>query len=242
MQHAGNSRNTKALAALMTPLSLLMLAIQFNVSAPVAAQTPSANAPNSSTSGPAYPLKLSANRRYLVDRNNQPFLIVGDTPQGLMGRLSEADADFYFADRQAHGFNTVGWIDVTCAGPDYPTNTEATTPDGLRPFNGFLPGGTDFKHYDFSKPNEAYFTRLDHMITLAEKHGILVFLDPMETIGWLPALRNNGAAADYAYGQYLGNRYKEFPNIAWLNGNDFNTWKDPKAERVNEFETGGVRV
>ena len=117
MQHAGNSRNTKALAALMTPLSLLMLAIQFNVSAPVAAQTPSANAPNSSTSGPAYPLKLSANRRYLVDRNNQPFLIVGDTPQGLMGRLSEADADFYFADRQAHGFNTVGWIDVTCAGP-----------------------------------------------------------------------------------------------------------------------------
>ena len=29
---------------------------------------------------PAYPLKLSENRRYLVDRNNHPFLMVGDTP------------------------------------------------------------------------------------------------------------------------------------------------------------------
>src|ERR1700686_576323 len=37
----------------------------------------------------AYPLKLSANRRYLVDQKGKPFRIVGDTPQGLMGRLSE---------------------------------------------------------------------------------------------------------------------------------------------------------
>jgi len=69
---------------------------------------------------PAYPLKVSANHRYLVDQAGKPFLIVGDTPQGLMGRLSEKDADFYFADREAHGFNALGWIDVMCAGNDYP--------------------------------------------------------------------------------------------------------------------------
>src|SRR5690349_7770432 len=57
---------------------------------------------------PAYPLKVSANHRFLVDQNNIPFLIAGDSPQGLVSRLSEEDADYYFADRQAHGFNTLG--------------------------------------------------------------------------------------------------------------------------------------
>ena len=171
---------------------------------------------------PVYPLKLSENHRYLVDQNGKPFLMVGDTPQGLMGRLTEQDAEYYFADREAHGFNTLGWIDVMCAGNDYPTNKDAVTPDGIKPFTGYVAGGTDFTHYDLSKPNEAYFVRLDHILQLAAKHHLLVFLDPIETIGWLPALRNNGMKAAYAYGQYLGNRYKRFSNLAWLNGNDFN--------------------
>ena len=29
---------------------------------------------------PVYPLKASANNRYLVDQNNVPFMIVGDSP------------------------------------------------------------------------------------------------------------------------------------------------------------------
>jgi hypothetical protein len=201
-----------------------------------------AAAVNSSTAtNAAYPLKLSANRRYLVDQNGKPFLIVGDTPQGLMGRLTEADAEKYFADRQEHGFNTMGWIDVACAGNDYPTNKEGTTVDGLRPYNGFLPGGTDFAHYDLSKPNEAYFTRLDHIISIAGKHGILVFVDPIETIGWLPTLRNNGVAAAYAYGQFLGKRYKGYANVAWLNGNDFNNWKIPKDDELVLAVAKGIK-
>ena len=72
-----------------------------------------------------FPLKLSDNHRYLVDQNGKPFLMVGDTPQGLMGRLTEQDAEYYFADREAHGFNTLGWIDVMCAGNDYKTNKDA---------------------------------------------------------------------------------------------------------------------
>ena len=35
--------------------------------------------------GVAYPLKLSSNRRYLVDQNNRPFMIVGDSPQSMIG-------------------------------------------------------------------------------------------------------------------------------------------------------------
>ena len=189
-----------------------------------------------------YPLKVSANGRYLVDQNNAPFLIVGDTPQGLMSHLSEAQADYYFADRQAHGFNTAGWIDVACAGHDYPTNTSGATVDGIRPFTGFVSGGTDYTHYDLTKPNEAYFTRLDHIITLAAKHGILAFIDPIETIGWLETLRNNGPAAAFTYGKYLGKRYKGFANVAWLNGNDFNTWKDARDDALVQAVAKGIKA
>jgi Protein of unknown function (DUF4038)/Putative collagen-binding domain of a collagenase len=199
-------------------------------------------APSESSYGQAaYPLRVSANHHYLVDQNGKPFLIVGDTPQGLMGRLTEQDAEYYFADRETKGFNTLGWIDVMCAGNDYRTNKDATTPDGLRPFNGYLAGGTDFTHYDLSKPNEAYFVRLDHVLQLADKHHLLVFIDPIETIGWLPALRNNGMKVAYAYGQYLGKRYKSFANVAWLNGNDFDNWTIPEDDRLVQEVSKGIR-
>jgi hypothetical protein len=193
---------------ILTPMLIMLLGV-------------AANAQKS----PAFPLKVSASGRYLADQHNVPFLIAGDSPQGLMGRLTEAQAEEYFADRQALGFNTVGWVDVVCAGSDYPENTMATTPDGIRPFTGFVTGGSDYAYYDITKPNEAYFKRLDHIVTIAAKHEIVVFLDPMETIGWLSTLRNNGPAAAYAYGQYLGTRYKKYYNVAWLLGNDFYNWR-----------------
>lgn len=200
-----------------------------------------AGPPPAASSVAAYPLHVSANGRYLVDQNNRPFLIVGDTPQGLMGQLTEAQVESYFADRQAHGFDTLGWVDVACAGNDYRANKEGTTPDGIRPFTGYVAGGTDYLHYDLTKPNEAYFTRLDHVVNLAVKHGLLIFIDPIETIGWLGTLRNNGTTAAYSYGQYLGKRYKGFGNVAWLNGNDFNTWRDPKDDALVLAVAKGIK-
>ena len=202
-------------------------------------QTTSAH--SSSASLPAYPLKLSANRRYLVDQKKKPFLIAGDSPQGLMGMLTEEEAERYFSDRQAHGFNTVGWVDVACAGRDFPENKTGSTPDGILPFTGFISGGSDFTHFDLSKPNEAYFVRLDTMVEIAAKHGILVFIDPIETIGWLPTLRNNGLKAAYAYGQFLGRRYKKFPNVAWISGNDFNNWHVPTDDALVQAVAMGIK-
>jgi hypothetical protein len=52
----------------------------------------------------------------------------------------------------------------------------------------------------------------------------VVFLDPIETGGCLVTLENNGATNAYNYGVYIGTRYKNFPNIVWLYGNDFQNW------------------
>jgi|SRR5215472_8997360 len=56
---------------------------------------------------PTYPLKVSETGRYLVDRADVPFMIIGDSPQSLIGNLSPSEADQYFANRRARGFNTL---------------------------------------------------------------------------------------------------------------------------------------
>jgi len=195
----------------------------------------------SSASAPAYPLKVSANRRYLVDQNNVPFLIAGDVPQALVTMISTADAAGYFDNRRAHGFNAM-WINVLTAGPYYTDSPEnGSTYDGIVPFTGYLSGGTDTAHYDLSRPNEAYFARVDQMLTLAADRGLVVFLIPIETGQWVPTLRNNGPDAAGLYGQYLGKRYKRFNNIIWLNGNDFNTWQTPGDDAVVQAVAKGIK-
>ncbi len=206
----------------------------------IAQSTGPASAPQSSYR-PVYPLKLSENHRYLVDQDNRPFLMVGDSPQCLMGRLTEQDAEKYFADRQIHGFNTAGWVDVACAGKDFPDEKDGRTPDGILPFTGYVTGGTDYTHYDLSKPNEAYFTRLDHIVEIAAAHDVYVFIDPMETSGWLQTLRNNGLKAAYEYGQYLGRRYKKHANVGWISGNDFNTWRVPTDDALALAVAKGIK-
>jgi chitodextrinase len=187
----------------------------------------------SSGGGPSYPLKVSANGRYLVDQNSTPFLLVGDSPQSLIGNLTEAQASTYFADRQAHGFNTV-WINLLCTSYTY-CNSDGTTFDGIRPFTT----GTSLSDYDLSTPNPAYFQRVDDMINLAAQHGLVVFLDPIETGGWGGVLASNGDTKDFNYGAYLGARYKNFPNIVWLSGNDFQNWSDAApADAVNQVMQG----
>src|SRR6185369_8726876 len=44
---------------------------------------------------PVYPIKVSANNHYLVDQNNRPFMIVGDSPHSMIVNLSVSQADSY---------------------------------------------------------------------------------------------------------------------------------------------------
>jgi hypothetical protein len=97
--------------------------------------------PFSSTAA-VYPVKKSANGRYLVDQNDAPYLIVGDSPQALMVNISEAEAEAFFANRSAYGFNSV-WINLLCT-----TYTggrpDAGTLDGLHPFTGTIPSTSSY--------------------------------------------------------------------------------------------------
>jgi hypothetical protein len=178
----------------------------------------------------SYPLKVGPTRRYLVDQRGRPFLIVGDSPQSMIVNLSLQDAKSYMADRKSFGFNAL-LVDALCnkytgGRPD------GSTYDHIQPF---------LKTNDLSTPNPRYFARVDAMVRLAGRYGMVVLLDPIETGGWLGTLQANGVAKAYAYGRYLGERYAKFPNIVWMSGNDFQQWRDPKADGVVLAVARGIR-
>jgi hypothetical protein len=179
---------------------------------------------------PAYPLRIGPTRRYLLDRHGRPFLIVGDSPQALVANVSEKGADRFFANRQKAGFNSV-WINLLCN--EYTGGRrDGSTYDGIAPFT--RPG-------DLSTPNPAYFARVGGMIRGAAKHRLAVFLDPIETGGWLNVLRSNGPGEAYRYGRYLGRRYRRYRNIVWLNGNDFQTWRQQGDDALVLAVARGIR-
>jgi len=177
-----------------------------------------------------YPLKASPNQRYLVDQNNQPFLMVGDAPQTIIATLTLPEAAAYMANREQYGINTL-WINLLCNFSDG-CNKDARTVDGVAPF---LAAG------DLSKPDPAYFQRVDDIIRLAATHGMVVLLDPIETTSWLPILRAAGVEQAFGYGQYLGRRYKDFPNIIWMHGNDFQSWRDVIDDALVQAVARGIR-
>jgi Protein of unknown function (DUF4038)/Putative collagen-binding domain of a collagenase len=184
-----------------------------------------------SPDSPLYPLKASANNRYLVDQNNSPFLMVGDSPQNLITNLSQKEAAAFMDNRRSYGINAL-WIDLLCIFTDPSCNKEARTFDGIIPF--LVPG-------DIATPNPEYFQRVEDILRIAMDHGMIVLLDPIETSSWLDILRNNGESRAFKYGQYLANRYKFFPNIIWMHGNDFQSWRNSTDTALVQAVARGIR-
>jgi hypothetical protein len=55
----------------------------------------------------AWPLKVSANGRHLVDQQKRPFLVVADTAWMLFAGADRAAAEYYLDDRRSLGVNTI---------------------------------------------------------------------------------------------------------------------------------------
>jgi hypothetical protein len=220
----------RIVVVMITASAPLLASIQAGHTGLACATSDLSATPEAATHGPAYPLKTSANNRFLVDQRDVPFLMVGDSPQNLVANMSPADAATYMANRRKYGINAL-WVNLLCAFSNA-CNKDAATFDGIVPF--IAPG-------DLSTPNPAYFERVDEMIKQAAANGMVVLLDPIETSSWLPILRGNGADKAFLYGQYLGRRYTNFPNIVWLHGNDLQTWKNSSDDKVVQAVARGIR-
>ena len=194
---------------------------------------------------PEYPLKRGANPRYLVDQNDRPFLIHGDSPWSMMVQLTREETEEYLINRYRKGFNSliVNLLEhIFCENP--PLNRY-----GEPPFT--TPG-------DYSTPNPAYFEHVDWVLRKAAEYGIQVFLTPsylgygggfdqgFEPQGWYQEMIANGSVKLREYGRFLGQRYKDFDNIVWLNGGDYNppdkNLVNAIAEGILEFDSNHIHT
>jgi hypothetical protein len=183
------------------------------------------------SAAPNYPLKLSSDNSYLVDQGNQPFFINGDSAWSLIAQLSEVDADTYLSDRALKGFNLVltELIEHKFS-KNAPANIAGQAP--------FTTAG------DFNTPNESYFSHADWVINKAAEKGIVMLLDPLYLgsgcgdEGWCAEVRASSLTTMRNYGRYVGNRYKNFPNIIWLIGGDVDPVAEGVASKVREFVAG----
>ena len=111
-----------------------------------------------------YPLRPSANGRYIVDASNAPFLIIGDAPHSILANLNNSDAVTYLTDRGQRGFNAL-WIELLCDSYTFGYGNEGTANYGRdinrnNPFTSTLAGG----YYDLTTPNEAYWSHVDFIV------------------------------------------------------------------------------
>jgi len=172
---------------------------------------------------PAYPLKMSPNHRYFVDQNSVPVLVIGDAPMSIVGNLGVTERIWYFSDRQAKGSMRHGSIYCVRLIQPVQVTGERLTVAAWRHFPPALARQTMICPHRTTLILPLY----DAAINLAASYGITVFLNPIETGSWLTTLRNNGSTKAFNYGIYVGNRYKTFPNIVWLHGNDFLNYTVP---------------
>jgi hypothetical protein len=161
---------------------------------------------------------LSADKTHLVNTfTDSPVFISGEQAYSLATNVSNnSDIEQYLSTRQSMGFNLVSVRAADIANlVNYPDNAL-----GQPPFNGAA----------FTSMNEGYWEHLDFIIQRAAAHGITVLLAPAfvgggssgctEATGWCPDLLATSDANLAAYGAYLGNRYKSYPNIIWMLGGD----------------------
>jgi hypothetical protein len=182
-----------------------------------------------SSAEPAYPLKASANKRYLVDQRDVPFLMQGDAAWSLIVAANDSEVEQYFNNRRQKGFNTamVNLIEHRFS-KHPPLNLDGEAP--------FTTSG------DFTTPNEKYFAHVDWVTRKAAENGIQVLLFPIylgykgTDEGWIEELVKLEPEKCLEYGQHLGKRYKDFDNIIWVMGGD----RDPRAvqEKIDLIALG----
>jgi hypothetical protein len=155
-------------------------------------------------------LKVSENKRFLVFEDGTPFYYLGDTGWELFHRLNKDETEKYLENRRAKGFTVIQAVALAEL-------------DGLNTPNS--EGNKPLIDNDPLKPNEAYFAHVDWVINKAKEKGIFIGLlptwgDKVDPNSWGKGPKIFNKDNGYKYGQWIGKRYKDFPNIIWINGGD----------------------
>lgn len=157
-------------------------------------------------------LKVSDNNLYIVHENGTPFFWMGNTAWLLPERLNREEAEYFLAkDRQA-GYN-VEQIQVLNAIPTFNVY-------------GQQANDADFNFAKYTKEGVyGYWDHLDYIVNAAERNGIYIAMDCI----WGSMINQMDVKKAAALGKFLGERYKDNPNIIWMIGGDIMGNKKPEV-------------
>jgi hypothetical protein len=154
-------------------------------------------------------LKVSENKHFLEFDDGTPFFYLGDTGWELFHRLNKEDTEKYLENRRSKGFTVIQAVVLAEL-------------DGLNTPNA--EGNKPLINNNPLTPNEKYFEHVDWVIKKVAEKGIFIGLLPTWGDKWNrkwgtgPQVFNPQNAK--AYGKFLGQRYKTYPNIIWILGGD----------------------
>jgi hypothetical protein len=188
------------------------------------------------------PLKVSANRHAIVHEDGTPFLWIGDTAWGLFQQLTREQVNQYLDNRQRKGFTVIQavgfWYPHGGGLPSGPHN--AANAYGHRPFSGdddhpntaqpllMKGGGPD-------QPND-YWDHVDFVIQAVKKRGMYLAFLPCWGRAYITQ-EFRGAHNEFtvmeakAYGEFLGQCYKNEPHLLWVLGGDAKAQQDSYDKR-----------
>ncbi|EHQ30806.1 glycoside hydrolase family 140 protein [Mucilaginibacter paludis] len=171
-------------------------------------------------------LKISANKRYFTTSDGKPFFWLGDTGWLLFSKLNREEADKYLEDRRAKGFNVIQVMVLHTLGV-----VNAYGDSALIHKNVATPLVTARSSFD-DKTQYDYWDHVDYIVDKAAEKGIYIAMVPV----WGSNVKSGGVNQHQAkvYAEFLAKRYKNRPNIIWMNGGDI-----PGSDSIKVWKTIG---
>src|SRR4051812_23864956 len=179
-------------------------------------------------------LKVSDNKRFLVEESGKPFFYLGDTTWELFHRLNREEADRYLKDRAAKGFTVVQAVAIA----ELDGHTDPN-PYGHLPLTDLDPARPAVK----DGPDNDYWDHVDYVVDRANAHGIYVGFLPTWGRYWHDKIKENGDKPLFnpqnaeTYGEWLGRRYKD-KGIIWVLGGDRRVETDEQKEVIRAHARG----
>jgi len=156
---------------------------------------------------------VSENHRFLVTNRGAPFFWLGDTGWLLFAKLSREEAELYLETRRKQGFNVIQVMVLHSTENAVNFYGDSAIISGRvdRPLT--TPGNSfdDPEQYDF-------WDHIDYVVDLACRKGLYMALVPV----WGSNVRAGHVTVEQAgkYGEWIAERFKDRPNVIWLNGGD----------------------
>jgi Protein of unknown function (DUF4038) len=178
-------------------------------------------------------LKVSDNKRFILKADGSPFFYLGDTAWELFHRLNREEADRYLKNRADKGFTVIQA--VALAELD---GLNTPNPYGHRPLVDNDPTKPDMND---GAAND-YWDHVDYIVKKAESLGLYIGFLPTWGDKWN---RGRGAGPEVfnpqnaeVYGEWLGRRYKDTPNIIWILGGDRSLETETHKEVIRSMARG----